>query len=346
MTYIAQLREIRWWLLSRAQRRILQLAQRSGLFRSRPFQLFFPNVRLHHLGVLPSWVYKDIFVDHCYKWWHSSPLREIVDLGANVGLCSLYFAERYPAARVTAVEANPRAVEKLRRTLAGGRRANIKIIPVAVAATAKRLSMWIDHSSASYLNASITGRDIEGKRDVELIEVDGVVIDDLLPHHVDLLKVDVEGTEYEVLTSSCVEPARVKAIVLEAHDLHLDRSRSDFEALRRTLISRGYRYLDAEADRIRTVAIEQNCAFRIPWARCISPAARIVGRLMQQRRPKGLCAARNVRRRWPTIKSPFVSRTVHGTCEDGKRQIHRFLRSNSYVQPRRHLLAACRSSLD
>ena len=37
----------------------------------------------------------------------STPSPRILDCGANVGLASLFFKRRYPAARITAFEADP-----------------------------------------------------------------------------------------------------------------------------------------------------------------------------------------------------------------------------------------------
>ena len=231
-----------WRLLSTLQWRALQLAKRSPLRKRDTVDMFFPAIRLHHLGVPPSWVYKDIFVEECYSGWGEGPYREIVDLGGNLGLATLYFLKRYPGARITTVEANPHTVERLQRNLASF--ANVSIEPVAVAAEPGELDLWIDHDSASLLNASITGRDRWTDHKFSSVKVKAVTLDEILPTQVDLMKVDIEGAEYDVLKSECVTGARIKRIVLEAHDL--DRRWEEFQALRRSLEERGFRCVDGE----------------------------------------------------------------------------------------------------
>jgi FkbM family methyltransferase len=228
--------DIGWRWLTWLQWRLLQVARMSGLFSNRRVPLLFPYAKLYHLGTPPSWVYKEIFIDECYSWWHSTDLRTVVDAGANVGLASLYYLAKYPGVKIVAIEANPKAVEKLRGTFADN--PSVTIEPVAISGAAGRTKMWIDRSSGSNLNASITGRDVETMDNFDVVEVETRTADSIFPEHVDLLKLDIEGAEYDVLRSPTIIPGRVKAIVLEAHDL--DRRRAEFEELRHLLIGRGY----------------------------------------------------------------------------------------------------------
>jgi FkbM family methyltransferase len=203
--------------------------------------LFYPRAVLHYLDTPPSWVYKDIFLSNCYSPQHDEQIRTIVDLGANIGLASLYFASRFPSARIISVEANPEAVLCLRKTLAGF--PNIEVLPVAVSAEAGYVDLWIDNGSSSRLNSSITGRDMYGREDkFRSVRVESRTLDSIIPVRVDLLKVDIEGAEYEVLASPCVRPEHIRSIIVEVHDLP---SKSEaFHLLCHGLISRGYRCLD------------------------------------------------------------------------------------------------------
>jgi FkbM family methyltransferase len=235
-------RHFSWRWLTWLQWRLLQVAKRSGLFSNRYVPLWFPSAKLYHLGTPPSWIYKEIFVDECYAWWHATAPRTIVDAGANVGLASLYYLAKHPGVKIVAIEANPTAVEKLRGTFRGN--PSVAIAPVAIAADSGRTRMWIDRASGSNLNASITGRDLEGMNGFDVIEVETMTAEAIFPEHVDLLKMDIEGAEYGVLRSPGINPARVQAIVLEAHDL--DRRRAEFEELRGLLLARGYRSIDPD----------------------------------------------------------------------------------------------------
>jgi FkbM family methyltransferase len=224
------------------QWRFLQVLARIPGVNSLPIPMFYPFVLFYHLGVPPSWVYKEIFLNECYAAWSRDDVTVIVDLGANVGLAALYYMNRYPKARVISIEPNPDAVSCLRKNL--GSYSNSEVISVAVAKNAGRTKLWVDTESASKLNSSITGRDRFGRHGkFNSVFITTKRLEEIIPSHVDLLKVDIEGAEYEVLASLCVNPSRIRTIVSEFHDL--PSRRSEFFALISTLTSRGYKCLDS-----------------------------------------------------------------------------------------------------
>src|SRR3954454_4050748 len=57
------------------------------------------------LSFCPQWA--DIFVHRTLAFSTASPSPRILDCGANVGLATLFFSRLYPAARITAYEADP-----------------------------------------------------------------------------------------------------------------------------------------------------------------------------------------------------------------------------------------------
>jgi FkbM family methyltransferase len=61
-----------------------------------PFRLRIPS------SDIP--VFKQIFIDHAYDFRVETQPEVIVDAGANIGLASIYFANRYPYAKIIAVE--------------------------------------------------------------------------------------------------------------------------------------------------------------------------------------------------------------------------------------------------
>ncbi|KAK4099535.1 methyltransferase FkbM [Parathielavia hyrcaniae] len=63
-------------------------------------------------------IYKEIYEDHCYDMATLPPDPFIIDAGANIGLFSLYFKTKYPAARILAFEPAPQIFDLYRRNLA------------------------------------------------------------------------------------------------------------------------------------------------------------------------------------------------------------------------------------
>jgi hypothetical protein len=58
------------------------------------------------IGTSEHRVYRDIFQRHEYLLAPTEP-KTIVDAGANIGLTSVYFANRWPKARIIAIEPEP-----------------------------------------------------------------------------------------------------------------------------------------------------------------------------------------------------------------------------------------------
>ena len=142
----------------------------------------------------------------------------IFDLGANVGYSSAYFLSNYPAADVVAVEPDPANFEVCLRNLTpyGDR---VKTVRGAVWSNRSKLALSRGTFGDGREWASQV-REIDGKDTLE--EVQGWDIPSLLAvagrDQVDLLKVDIEGSEIDVFgpQSSAWLP-KVRNICIELH---------------------------------------------------------------------------------------------------------------------------------
>jgi FkbM family methyltransferase len=141
------------------------------------------------------------------------------DIGANVGFYTLLFSEYAKA--VHAFEPLPRNLEYLNRLIEINRIDNAHVIPRAVSNVSMKggFSEGEDHS---------LGRlDAAGKMTVSVTTCDQFVADSgVVP---DLIKIDVEGSEHDVLTGAGnLLVSSHPAILLSVHS---DRLRSDCLAL-------------------------------------------------------------------------------------------------------------------
>ena len=62
-------------------------------------------------------IYKEIYDDHCYDVAELSDAPFIIDVGANIGLFSIYMRHKYPAARILAFEPAPQNYATLLKNL-------------------------------------------------------------------------------------------------------------------------------------------------------------------------------------------------------------------------------------
>ena len=159
------------------------------------------------------WVLWQVFRGQHAEIRFGSPPRLIVDGGANVGYVSLYFANRYPGARIVAVEPDPENCELFRMNCAAY--PNIELVEAALWPT--RAHLIIDNPD--HLSWGFRVAEVPSPMDRSF---EGVTVGDILERHgemrVDLLKLDVEGSE-ERLFSSGHENwiGRVEKMLVEVH---------------------------------------------------------------------------------------------------------------------------------
>jgi FkbM family methyltransferase len=153
---------------------------------------------------------EEIFLEGEYALPDGGPVGTIVDLGANVGQAALWFRTRHPRARIVSVEPDPRTFAILQRNHA--RDPLIELRQVAITAA----DGWC--TLAREPNSSWGTRVVAGGGHVD--HVPAVSLATLLEQHgideIDLLKVDIEGMEYESLATSHAL-RRARRVIGELH---------------------------------------------------------------------------------------------------------------------------------
>jgi FkbM family methyltransferase len=133
----------------------------------------------------------------------------IMDLGANIGLFGLYILSRWPTARLTAFEPDPANAAILQRTIAANNLGHLwKVHPWACSNRAGTVPFV-----AGFLSESrIAEPGQAGTIDVPMVDV---FTED---HDVDVLKIDIEGAEWAILTDPRLPQLKAEAVVLEWHE--------------------------------------------------------------------------------------------------------------------------------
>jgi FkbM family methyltransferase len=164
-------------------------------------------------------VFWEVFLRKVYECVAGLPApKSILDLGANVGYSSAYFLNRFPAARVVAVEPDPETGALCRRNLAPyGSRARV----VAGAAWPDKTPLVLSRGSfgdgrewATQVRERAAGEEgyrVQGWDVASLIDMAGA-------QRVDLLKVDIERSELELFGRNAhTWLPRVDNICIELH---------------------------------------------------------------------------------------------------------------------------------
>lgn len=157
------------------------------------------------------WLYQmlDVFVRDCYGVRKLPAQPRIIDGGANIGAFSLYALWMRPLARIEVVEPDPINLDYLRRNLAQRPQAAIRVQAAALGATRGRARLAGDTSDTVRIG------DTPGAAGSE---TEVLPLSALLTEPVELLKLDIEGSELDVLRAAGAALDSVRRLVLEYHD--------------------------------------------------------------------------------------------------------------------------------
>jgi FkbM family methyltransferase len=137
--------------------------------------------------------------------------RTIVDLGANVGFSARFLSERYPEARIIAFEPDPEIFSLTQRNL--GEYPQVSPRNVGVAGSEGLLELHRFAGGSWGTSSFVTRQEV-----IETFTATAVTLDSIIDElgDIDLLKIDIEGAEYEVL-EACTKLERVHCIIGEVH---------------------------------------------------------------------------------------------------------------------------------
>lgn len=165
--------------------------------------------------------FSEVFIEEVYRGavTRLPQCRTIIDLGANIGLASLYFAKSHPEARILAVEPHPENFELLSRNLhnliGSGRCAVLR----SAVWSAERPLVAATTKAADHYNVFVVSAGTPSAADP--FKIKGFSMPSLMKEagfeHVDLVKVDIEGSEVELFRGESSWLANVGALAIEFH---------------------------------------------------------------------------------------------------------------------------------
>jgi FkbM family methyltransferase len=158
-------------------------------------------------------VLRDLFVrgDYALPLDVTGEISTIVDLGGYTGLTTLYFLDRYPKARVVAVEPDPTNCACLRRNIENTASAHsVKVIQACIANKGGTVRFRTEGPSWGRSITSENGIEVPCLTITELLQIHGL-------EKVDLLKMDIEGAEGLAFESSPQWLDRIGWILMELH---------------------------------------------------------------------------------------------------------------------------------
>ena len=133
----------------------------------------------------------------------------ILDCGANIGYTVLHYKRQYPHARITAFEPDPQFAPVLRRNLQRNGLGDVEVVEAAA---------WTNDGTARWLMEGTDGsRLLRGESDGQVADVRTVDLCRFLDEPIDLLKIDIEGAEFELVPHVAAKLRNVKNVLIECH---------------------------------------------------------------------------------------------------------------------------------
>lgn len=163
-------------------------------------------------GTSDVMVFEQIFLSEEMDFSMRSVPKLIIDAGANIGLSSIYLSRKFPKARIVALEPEAENFELLKRNVKAypnvvpvnqalwSSASTVQIVDRSVASWAFQVQMVTSKSEGAVISTSVA----------ELVREFGAI---------DLLKMDIEGSELEVLSHGTDRwVSSVGMIAVELHD--------------------------------------------------------------------------------------------------------------------------------
>ncbi len=170
------------------------------------YAVYFRNIKSDAI------IFEQIFVNKEYDIEVPFEPKVIIDLGANVGYASVLFANRYPDAKIIALEPEDNNFAIAQKNIQPYN--NITLIKGAVWNKPEQINV-VDkkHGEAAYMIEPGEGEHaVRAYTIPEIMQLTGT-------NNIDILKIDIEGSEKEIFENGFEEWVPVtKLIIVETHD--------------------------------------------------------------------------------------------------------------------------------
>jgi FkbM family methyltransferase len=209
------------------------------------FYKFVSIPRVSLSSDIPYYVnYKEFFIEDKYKKYFNKKYDNIVDVGANVGVFTEYLIQNEITEKIIAVECDSKALKDLKNNFK--REYRVEIIPKALNSTNDPITFYQSEENpiiSSAIHPDQLKNHNAGIKGSDKVIVDTITIKDIIDKlgNIDLLKIDIEGGEYEIIKN--IDPSLFKNInnfLIECHFFEEDYL-VKYNALVKKLSDNGYK---------------------------------------------------------------------------------------------------------
>ena len=175
-------------------------------------------------------VFDQVFRDREYDLKLPFIPKIIVDGGANIGLTSVFFANKYPEAKIISIEPEDSNYRAMVKNVAS----YMCIVPIRAAIWNEPGQLEIMDVGTGEWGFMVAEAQSSGVRTGQIDTITmNEILTDLHLSHIDILKIDIEGAEKELFSANFDSwLPKVRCIIMEIHDnLKEGTSKTVFKAL-------------------------------------------------------------------------------------------------------------------
>lgn len=164
-------------------------------------------------------VKREIWSEHCYYTEIENPAPTIIDVGAHIGLTTLYFAKHFPTAQIISLEPNPITYKILEENVWQNHlEGRVTCLSKAISGQASKQSFWLNSNPNDWqLNSNLNPTTWTNQPLPNSVQVETITLSSLLNQPVDLLKIDVEGNEFQLIKEAQRQLHNVGQFLIEFH---------------------------------------------------------------------------------------------------------------------------------
>jgi FkbM family methyltransferase len=161
-------------------------------------------------------VLREVFFQGEYFFESETDAPVILDCGANIGLATLFFKHIYPDARISAFEADPVTASVLKKNVEQNNLEDVSVNNVMLSNAEGLQPFYIPDGEVGSLRGTGDPRWFPNHLNVA---VEAARLSKYIAGPVDMLKLDVEGSEFNVLTDlkDSGKIAQIRRMVIEYH---------------------------------------------------------------------------------------------------------------------------------
>ena len=206
-------------------------------------------------------LYKEIFIKENYKCQLSNE-PYIIDGGANIGMAILYLKKQYPKATIKAFEPDQESFDLLKKNIETNHIDNVELFNAALSDTNGTIKFYL---TTGMLEGDVRGSAVleqinthlKSSEELQEVTIPSKKVSDFIEEKVDLLKIDIEGSEGKVLKEIDKKFSLIENSIMEYH-YQSDNSENKLSGILQIIENNNHEYVISKIDKSQDIK-SNNC---------------------------------------------------------------------------------------